>query len=100
LARPNRLKSKATHHQFVPVSPDACRTCANLILPPLDPLAPADEPPPPRDRSEWVDPEIAWVERLDPTHPIRRYPERYGPITKRWMEHKRLTSPPTSVEQR
>ena len=96
LARPGRLRKHATHSQFVPVSPDACRTCAALILPPLDPLAPADEVPAAHDPSSYVDDRIAFIERLDPTHPIRRFPERYGRLTAHWMRTMRVTSPRTT----
>jgi hypothetical protein len=33
---------------------------------------------------------------LDPTHPIRRHPERYGQLTAYWMQTRRVISPPTS----
>ena len=99
-ARPARLMKQRTHHQFVPVGANACRSCAKLIEPPLDPLAPAVEPPPPRDRSELVDDRIAWIECLDPTHPIRRHPERYGQLTEYWMRTRRVISPPTNDARR
>ena len=95
-ARPARLMKQRTHHQFVPVTSDACRSCTALILPPVDPLAPAIEPPPPRHRDELVDDRIAWIERLDPTHPIRRHPERYGQLTEYWMRTRPVISHPTS----
>src|SRR5262245_30280888 len=78
LARPTRLLPGVTHSKFVPVSSNACRTCAALILPPLDPLAPAGAGISAYDRGEPIDHETAWIESLDPTHPIRRYPERFG----------------------
>ena len=65
---------------------------AALVAPPLDPLAPASVPSPPRHRDELVDDRIAWIERLDPTHPIRRHPERYGLLTDYWMRTSRVTS--------
>lgn len=99
-ARPARLLKNATHDQFVTVSPDACRTCVKLIMPPLDPLAPADEPDPARDPRGRVDDRIAWIERLDPTHPIRRHPERYGLLTQHWMRTRRATSRRTSDSRR
>jgi hypothetical protein len=91
-ARPARLMKQRTHHQFVPVGTDACRSCAALVAPPLDPLAPAVVPPPPRHRDELVDDRIAYIERLDPTHPIRRHPERYGLLTEHWMRTRHLIS--------
>ena len=95
-ARPARLMKQRTHHQFVPVSPDACRSCVALIEPPVDPLAPPVIPRPPRHRDELVDDRMAYIERLDPTHPIRRHPERYGLLTEYWMRMTRITSRPTN----
>jgi len=100
-ARPATLLPNRTHHQFVPVSGDACKTCVALITPPLDPMAPASIV----DResvhpSERLDPRIEWILSLDPTHPIRRFPERYGQLTDYWIKMNRITSPPTTVERR
>ena len=89
LARPLRhRRATRTHTDFVPVSNDACRRCAELIRPLIDPRAGVEilRPAQP-DRWRTIDP-IDWVERLDPTHPIRRYPERYGPLTRDWLIHR------------
>jgi hypothetical protein len=80
-----RSRATRTHTDFVPVSGDACRRCAELIRPPIDPRASVEilrAAEPGRWRS--IDP-VDWVERLDPTHPIRRYPERYGILTREWL---------------
>ena len=33
-----------------------------------------------------------WMQRLDPTHPIRRHPERYGQMTRPWLRPTSVTS--------
>jgi hypothetical protein len=97
-ARPTRLLPHHTHHQFVTASPDACRTCTELIAPPLDPLAPPtiEFTPSPGRRSERIIELDEWMQRLDPTHPIRRHPERYGQMTKPRWRPTNVTSPRTN----
>jgi hypothetical protein len=93
-ARPSRLLPHRTGHQFVTASPDACRTCTELISPPLDPLAPPtiERAASPGRRTEHMNDLDEWFQRLDPTHPIRRHPERYGLLTKQWLRTTSLTS--------
>jgi hypothetical protein len=99
-ARPARLLPHRTHHQFVTATADACRTCIELIAPPLDPLAPPtiESTPYPAPRTGHTIDLDAWMQRLDPTHPIRRHPERYGQMTKPWpppaVTSHRTTDPP------
>lgn len=88
LAHPTRAQQAIrTHTDFVPVTDSACQRCAELIRPPVDPRASVEVHRPIQSGS-WrdIDP-IAWVERLDPTHPIRRHPERYGVLTRDWILH-------------
>ena len=84
LARPSRLHFKRRgHYDFVPFSPDACRRCAELIRPPVDPrvtvevthLGPVHQ----RSRTDIV----AWVHLFEPHHPIRRNPAVYALMTGR-----------------
>jgi hypothetical protein len=93
-ARPARLLPHRTDHQFVTASRDACRTCTELIAPPLDPLAPPtiEFTPSPGRRTERIIELDEWMQRLDPTHPIRRHPERYGQMTKPWWRPPSVTS--------
>lgn len=88
LARPSRLLGRRSHHQFVAVSPDACQTCVRLIAPPVDPLTTIAVTAAPEGswRARSGHDPIAWIERLDPQHPIRRHPERYGQLTQAWRE--------------
>jgi hypothetical protein len=97
-ARPARLLPNRTSHQFVTASPDACRTCVELIAPPLDPLAPPEiEPVMSRDRRPD---RHAWIYLLDPSHPIRQNPERYGLLTKGWSGATAVTSRRTNAPPR
>jgi hypothetical protein len=81
LARPSRLHFKRrSHHDFVPFSPGACRRCAELITPPVDPrtveitqLGPLHE----RSRAQIVE----WVHQFEPHHPFRSNPACYAIIT-------------------
>jgi len=93
MARPARLLPNRTHHQFVTASPDACRSCIELIAPPLDPLAPptVESPAYPGRRTERSNDLETWLQRLDPSHPIRRHPERYGQLTKQWSRPNGIT---------
>ena len=38
---------RRTHYDFLFVSPRSCRRCADLVAPPIDPLAPVNRLPPP-----------------------------------------------------
>jgi hypothetical protein len=88
LARPLRhQRAIRTHTDFVPVSDDACQRCTELIRPPTDPLTTITIERPPQPGRRTIDP-VAWVEQLDPTHPIRRNPQRYGLLTQAWLRHK------------
>jgi hypothetical protein len=88
LARPMRHhRARRSHTDFVPVSADACRRCADLIRPPAHPLTTVVVHGPVERHLRNSDP-IAWVERLDPSHPIRRNPDRYGLLTRAWLLHR------------
>jgi hypothetical protein len=102
LARPARLLPNRTHHQFVTATSHACQSCIKLISPPLDPLAPPTiEPGSCRDRRTGVIEDVdAWMQLLDPTHPIRRHPERFGQMLASWLRARAVTSPPTTAAPR
>jgi len=93
LARPLRhQRAIRSHTDFNAVSNNACQRCTELIRPPIDPLT-TIEIERPAQPGPWrsIDP-IAWVERHDPTHPIRRHPERYGILTRDWLLHRARTA--------
>ena len=50
------------------------------------PRPPSSPPPSPRPATSASTISDAWIQRLDPTHPIRRHPERYGQLTKPWCD--------------
>jgi hypothetical protein len=93
LARPLRYqRATRSHTDFNAAGGDACRRCTELIRPPIDPLTTIEiQPAPPQLGWRSIDP-VAWVEQLDPTHPIRRNPHRYGVLTSEWLRHRANTA--------
>ena len=73
----------------------------HTVLPvPLDPLAPpAVEPGCHDPRTGLIADVDAWLQLLDPTHPIRRHPERYGQMLGIWLRERGITSRPTTAAQ-